>query len=59
MGWGVTDVEIKLCVVPDTKDVLKGHSVREIFYVFVEKENFEETLEKSSIPKNSFQADDL
>ena len=57
MGWGVIDVEIKLCVIPNTMDVLKGSTIKEMFYVYVEKdiENFEKTLEKSLISRDSLE----
>lgn len=55
MGWGIIDIDIKLCVVPNTMDVLKGSTIKEMFYVYVEKdkENFEEPLKKNLIPRNS------
>ena len=55
MGWEVIDVDIKvLPIYEKLGGYEKSSEAREIFYVFVEKENSESTLEKSLSHQNSF-----
>ena len=58
MGWCIEDVDIKVFPIYErVGECAKTTAFKEMFYVFVEKANFGETLEKSSIPTKKYEDD--